>query len=321
MKFLKTLFKILGVLIVLSVVGFTAFWFSRPTDVSFEEHKAKIPNSEYSKFIEVDGIKLHYQEKGEGTPLVLIHGYGSSTYTWRDVFVPLSENFRVIAVDLKGFGFSEKPDGDYTRNAQAVLVQKFLDKLKIEKAHFAGSSMGGEVSLNVALQSSERVESLILVDSSGVKSVKGSGSTPSRFEVPFVGRAFVALALLSDNLVRTSLERSYFDDSKVTKELVETYHLPLQTNNGQRAAVYTQQQWDLYPIEDDLSKVKVPTLIIWGEEDFVTPLEGGKKMNASMEDSKLVVFENCGHLPAEEMPKRTVEEILKFTEKNESEDN
>jgi pimeloyl-ACP methyl ester carboxylesterase len=113
------------------------------------------------------------------------------------------------------------------------------------------------------------------------------------------------------------LERSFYDDSKVTKEVVKTYYQPLQTNNGQRAAVYAQQQWDLYPIEDELSKIKVPTLIIWGAEDVVTPLAGGKKLNASMENSKLVIFKNCGHLPAEEMPQKTVEEILKFTEKTE----
>lgn len=315
MKLITKFLKILFVFILVVGIGFTIFWFSRPTDVLFEEHKARIPNSEYSKFIEVEGIKLHYQEKGEGTPLVLIHGYGSSSYTWRDVFEPLVENFRVIAVDLKGFGFSEKPDGDYTRRGQAVLVQKFLDKLKIEKAWFAGSSMGGEVSLNVALQNAERVAGLILVDSAGVESVKGSSKTPSRFKIPFVGRAFIALGLMNNSLVRESLERSYFDDSKVTENLVDAYYLPLSTNYGQRAALRAQQQWDFHPIEDDLSKVKVPTMLIWGKEDLVTPLEGGKKMNASIEDSKLVVFENCGHLPQEEMPEKTVREILKFTGK------
>ncbi len=319
MKFLKKVLKIFVVLIVILAIGFTIFWFSRPTDVSFAEHKAEIPNVEYSKFVEVDGIKLHYQEKGSGTPLVLIHGYGSSTYTWRNVFVPLSEHFRVISVDLKGFGFSEKPVGDYTKRGQAVLVRKFLDKLEIEKTWFAGSSMGGEVSLNVALQNPNRVEGLILIDSAGVKSVKGSSSTPSIYEIPFIGRAFVALGLISDNLVRASLERSYFDDSKVTDKTLKMYHLPLQTNNGQRAIVLTQQQWDLYPIEDDLSKIKVPALLIWGKEDYVTPLEAGRKMNTLIENSKLVIFENCGHLTAEEMPQKTVEEILKFTGKDLSE--
>lgn len=314
MNFLKKLFQILIVLIVVCVIGFTAFWFSRPADVSFEEHKAKIPHSEYSKFAEVNGIKLHYQEKGEGTPLVLIHGYTSLSYTWKDVFEPLAEHFRVIAVDLKGFGFSEKPDGNYRRSEQAVLVRGFLKNLKIEKAWFAGNSMGGEVSLNVALQEPNLVEGLILIDSSGVKiAKKGTESPSSRFDIPFVGRALASIILLSDEIVRDGLERSYFDDNQITEEAVEMYHLPLKTNNGQRAAFLARDQWDTESVESELGKINVPTLIIWGAEDEVTPLEGGKKLNSLIKDSKLVVFEKVGHLPQEEAPKKVFEEILKFT--------
>lgn len=318
MNFLKKLFQILIVLIVVFVIGFTAFWFSRSADVSFEEHKAKIPHSEYSKFVEVDGIKLHYQEKGEGTPLVLIHGYTSLSYTWKDVFEPLSKHFRVIAVDLKGFGFSEKPDGNYRRSEQAVLVRNFLKTLKIEKAWFAGNSMGGEVSINVALQEPNLVEGLILISSSGVTiEKKGTESPSSRFDIPFVGRALASIALLSDGIVRQGLERSYFDDNKITDEAVVIYHLPLKTNNGQRAAFLAKRQWDSESVEANLGKINVPTLIIWGDKDEVTPLEGGKKINSLIKDSEIVVFENVGHLPQEETPKKVAEEILKFTNKTE----
>src|SRR6185295_13042565 len=118
--------------------------------LSFDEFRASVPHSDYSRFAEIDGVRLHYQEKGTGTPLVLMHGLSSSTYTWKDVFEPLSKSFRVIAVDLKGHGFSAKPDGDYTRRAQGVLVTHLLDHLKIDRAWFAGNSMGGEIALNIA---------------------------------------------------------------------------------------------------------------------------------------------------------------------------
>ena len=110
---MKKLLKILLVLVVIATITFTAFWFTRPADVSFEEVRASVPNSQYSRFAEIDGVRVHYQEKGTGTPLILIHGFTSSVFSWKDVFEPLSKNFRVIAVDLKGFGFSSKPDGDY----------------------------------------------------------------------------------------------------------------------------------------------------------------------------------------------------------------
>src|SRR6185503_13336951 len=102
--------KLLLGLIVIAAIAFSLFWFTRPADVSFEEVRASVPFSEFSRFADIDGVRLHYQEKGEGTPLILLHGFTSSIYSWRDVFEPLSRNFRVIAVDLKGYGFSGKPD-------------------------------------------------------------------------------------------------------------------------------------------------------------------------------------------------------------------
>jgi pimeloyl-ACP methyl ester carboxylesterase len=312
MKFIKRFFQILLVVIVVAVIGFTVFWFSRPADVSFDDHKEEIPFAKYSKFAEINGVKLHYQEKGEGTPLVLIHGYTSLHYTWNDVFEPLSKKFRVIAVDLKGFGFSDKPDGDYTRREQAKLVRGLLDHLKIEKTWLAGSSMGGEVSLNVALQSPERVAGLILIDSAGVKFESRSRSSSEAFKIPFLGRAFAALALLSEDTIRDGLRRSYFDRSKITDKTVRMYHLPLTGNNGQRAAALASQQWDFYSIEGGLGKINVPALIIWGAEDEVIPLGTGRKMNSLIKNSELKVYENTGHLPQEEVPQRVVEDILDF---------
>jgi len=172
---LKKFLRLLFVLIVIAAAALTVLWFARPADVSFEAVRASVPHAEVSRFADIDGVRLHYQEKGVRTPLVLLHGFTSSTYSWKDVFEPLSKSFRVIAVDLKGFGFSGKPDGDYTRRAQAVLVARLLDHLKIEKAWLGGNSMGGEVALNFALQNPQRVSGLILIDSAGVE-VKGSGS-------------------------------------------------------------------------------------------------------------------------------------------------
>ena len=308
----KNFLKLLLVLIVIAAIVITVFWFARPTDLSFDELRASIPNSEYSHFAEIDGVRIHYQEKGAGIPLVLIHGFTSSTYSWKDVFAPLSKNFRVIAVDLKGFGFSGKPDGDYSRPAQAVLVSHLLDYLKIEKAWLCGNSMGGEVSLNVALHNPTHVAGLILIDSAGVK-VNGGGSlAPAYVSIPLVGRVLTAIALTSDKLVREGLEKSYYDNSKITADRVATYYRPLKTRGGQLGALRARTQADLFPIEQDLGKINAPALIIWGAEDALIPLEAGRKINSLVKGSKLVIIEKCGHVPQEEMPERTVDEIEKF---------
>jgi pimeloyl-ACP methyl ester carboxylesterase len=241
-----------------------------------------------------------------------LHGFTSSTYSWKDVFEPLAKNFRVIAVDLKGFGFSAKPDGDYSRRAQAILVTHLLDYLKVEKAWVCGNSMGGEVSLNLALLNPERVAGLILIDSSGVH-VAGAGSlAPSYLLIPIAGRVLMALALTSDKLVRAGLLKSFYDDSKVTNERVAYYHRPLQTRGGQLAALRGRTQAAVSPVEQDLGKINVPTLIIWGAEDELIPLAAGHKLNSLIKGSRLVTFEKCGHVPQEEMPERTANEITAF---------
>jgi len=137
-QILKKLFKFLLGLIVVTAITFAVFWFSRPADVSFDENRTAIPHAEDSHFADIDGVRLHYQEKGTGTPLILIHGYTSSTYSWKDVFEPLSQNFRVIAVDLKGFGFSAKPDGDYTRRAHRAFARLFENRKGLDLRQFDG---------------------------------------------------------------------------------------------------------------------------------------------------------------------------------------
>ena len=306
---MKKFLKVLLALFVIAAIALTIFWFARPADISFDEVRASVPNAEYSHFADIDGVRIHYQEKGTGTPLLLLHGFTSSTYSWKDVFEPLSKTFRVIAVDFKGFGFSDKPDGDYSRSAQAALIAHLLDYLKIDRAWLCGNSMGGEIALNVALINPQRIAGLILIDSGGVK-VPGSGSlAPGYLLIPVVGRVLTALSLTSDKLVRQGLEKSFYDRSKVTEERVATYYRPLQTRGGQLAALRARTQADRLPIEQNLSRINVPTLIIWGAQDALIPLEAGRKMSSLIKNSKLVVFENCGHLPEEEMPARVVNEV------------
>ncbi|HEY3038213.1 MAG TPA: alpha/beta hydrolase [Pyrinomonadaceae bacterium] len=309
---MKRLPKLLLLIVVVGAVALTVFWFVRPADVSFDNVRASVPNSDYSHFADVEGVRLHYQDKGVGMPLVLLHGYTSSTYSWKDVFEPLSQKFRVIAIDLKGFGFSGKPDGDYTRRAQAMLVARLLDYLKIERAWVCGNSMGGEIALNFTLQNPQRVAGLILIDSAGVE-VNGAKSLAPRYLlIPGVGRLLTALALTSDKLVREGLEKSFYDRTKVSNERVANYYRPLQTRGGQLAAMRARTQADLFPIEQDLNRITVPTLIIWGAQDQLIPLAAGSKMSSLIKDSTLVTFDNCGHLPQEEMPARVVDEITRF---------
>jgi pimeloyl-ACP methyl ester carboxylesterase len=172
--------------------------------------------------------------------------------------------------------------------------------------------MGGEVAINLALLSPQRVLGLILIDSSGVE-VPGDGSlAPGYLLTPVVGRLLTALALRSDKLVREGLEKSFYDRTKVTGDRVAYYYRPLQTRGGQLAALRARTQGDQFPVEQDLGRINLPTLIIWGAQDAILPLEGGRKMSSLIKGSQLLVFQSCGHLPQEEMPVRVVAEITSF---------
>jgi len=184
--------------------------------------------------------------------------------------------------------------------------------LKIEQTLLCGSSMGGEVALNAALQYPQRIRSLILVDSSGL-STGGISAAPGFAFWPVIGPALSAVALTSDSIVRQGLQTSFHDPSKVTAERVTAYYRPLRTRYGQRAAYLTRRQAGVSRVEKEISDIQQPTLIIWGAQDLQIPLEAGQRLHKMIKGSELVVFDHCGHLPQEEMPERFVREVIRFT--------
>src|SRR5262249_22292139 len=127
----------------------------RPPDADWHKCRSVVFHSEHSRFIDVDGIRVHYQEAGDehDPALILIHGFASSTLVWSKVFLPLAEKgFRVIALDMLGYGYSAKPrNGEYTIGGQAKLLVRLLDHLGISRALFVGSSYGGAVAATCAL--------------------------------------------------------------------------------------------------------------------------------------------------------------------------
>lgn len=305
--------RVLLVLLLLAAIACAVFWYARPADLDFEEFRAVVPHAAASRFAYVEGVgRVHYQEKGTGRSLVLIHGNNSSAYSWTDVFDGLAKEFRVIALDLKGFGFTAKPAGDYSVETQAALVVRLLDGLGIERAALCGSSMGGAVALAAAINYPQRVDSLILVGSSAFNEGRGGSLAPAYVRWPYIGGIVTALALTSDSLVREGLRKSFYDASKVTDERVAAYYRPLRTRNGQRAARLVRDQRDYTRIERGLDNIRQPTLLIWGAEDRLNLLEDGQRLHSRITGSQLVVYDHCGHLPQEEMPERFTREVSNF---------
>jgi pimeloyl-ACP methyl ester carboxylesterase len=285
----------------------TLRWLAWRTVRRFEyltQESAGAPGS----FIDVDGVRLHYIEAGQGRPILLLHGWNGSTFNFRYTIAALSERFRVVALDLKGYGFSARPDhGDYSGAAQADLVAHLMDALGIGRATVAGHSMGGGVAQRLAVRHPERVERLILVDS----------VTPRELRRARFPRAFVpllpvfAMFGLRRGLIDRVLRFNVHDPSYLTPDVKEGLTRPLHMKGHLKA-----QQLQILARRNetpvDAGAIRQAALILWGEHDRVIPLKRGRELARLIPNARLVVVPSAGHLPLEEQGAFCNREILAF---------
>ena len=300
-------------------VGALIAWkmLSRAREVSWEDFADDIHHPENSHFVEVDGVTVHYQEFGDAAnpTLILIHGYTASTYVWQTVAPMLAdENFHVVAVDLLGFGFSEKPAWfEYSIVSQARMIERFMDRIGIGRAILVGSSYGGAVASTVALDYRERVEKLVLVDA--VCNDEAKQNVLLRLvSMRGVGEILSPFLIDSRRFLRLRMRRTIapVNHHLITKERIEAVHRPLRAKNAHHSVLASARNWNANRIEDDAYLINQPTLIIWGEDDNVIPVRNGEKLYDSILNSRLVVLKDCGHIPQEEKPERFVELVSAF---------
>jgi pimeloyl-ACP methyl ester carboxylesterase len=300
----------------LAGVALAAKLLSRPSDVVWEEHAEHLHHAERSRFALVDGVRVHYQEAGasDAPPLILIHGYIASNYVWSDVLLPIAEaGFRVIAPDLVGFGFSEKPKAnEYTIDAQARMIVGLMGELGIERATLIGSSYGGAIAATCALDYASRVEKLVLVGA--VTNDDAKKQLLLRLATsPVMGDVISPLMLGSRRLMKWRLSRTYAPENTHLFDVkLEAKHRPLRAANTQRAALQTLRRWSADRIEREAERIKQPALLIWGENDHDIPLANGQRLFEKMPDARLIVFRRCGHLPQEEYPDEFIKLVVEF---------
>ena len=289
---------------------------TRPRDVSWPDSIDLIYHAEHSWFTTIGGLRIHYQEAGDenAPPVILIHGFISSNLVWSDAFLPLAaKGFRVIAPDLPGYGYSDKPpDGRYTIVAQAHAVLRLMDRLGIEKATIVGASYGGAVAATIALDNPERVERLVLVGT--VSSDEPKKKLLLRISrLPIIGDIVTPLFLGSRWVLRKRTEHVYrrighpLDEHK----LAARHHL-LATSNVHRAMIRTARRWSANRISREASLIRSPTMLVWGDTDTHIPISEAYQLRDAIPNSKLIIFRNCGHLPPTEYPEKFVEVVTDF---------
>jgi len=307
-----------GISGVLAAAAVAAKLLLRPKDVEWEQNRDAVFHADYSRFMEVDGVRLHYQEAGDpnAPPMILVHGFAASNLVWSKVFLEFAAaGYRVIAPDLPGYGYSGKPRHlDYTIASQSEMVVGFLKRLAIDRAVLLGSSYGAAVAATIALDHPTLVEKLIMVGA--VNNNKPTRYLLMRlFGSPIIGDILSPLLVGSRWLLRLRMKRVYDRHSWVLDERrVDARHLPLRTRGAHRAIIRTVRRWDAERVSREAHLLTQPTLLLWGDSDREVPLADGKRLHEAIPGSRLLVFRECGHLPHEEYPAQFVEVVLDFVQ-------
>lgn len=257
---------------------------------------------EGGRLVDVGGRRVYIEERGKGEPVVLVHGFGASSYSWRKVAPRLAERYRVIALDLSGFGFTDRPEGReaYTRAGQVELIRGVMDALGIERAHLVGHSYGGALSVAFAVAHPDRLIDLALVDSAAPEYTELRRTKIAAF-APLT-RLFVRWVALDPDNVERALESSVANEQVITPEVVAAYYRRLAIEGAGRA------YWGLTapspdpPAAIDYGELEGPVLLVWGAEDRLITVADARRSAARISRSALVVIEGSGHLPMEERP-------------------
>jgi len=261
----------------------------------------------------VGGETLRFVRLGSGPPLALVHGLGSSIYTWSAVLRPLAETHEVVALDLPGFGGSGRPpDLSFYRLRRAV--EGLLESLGLDRVTLVGNSLGGAVALSIAASRTDLVSRLVLIDSAGFGGpeaipplVRWAASGPGAFLERF--GAFRRL------YVWAALTQVFDDSDRVTPERIDEYLAPLQRPGTVQSlrSLLAQSPEDWRRLQDAIGRVSVPTLILWGAEDAWLPPAHAARFERAIPGSRAIVLAGCGHLPQEECPAEVLELLRSFS--------
>ena len=259
----------------------------------------------HAQYRVVDGTRLRMIDTGHGAPVVFIHGFGASLYTWRKTLAPvLDAGYRVIAFDNRGFGFSDKPapqeggTAHYTNGAYARLVVALLDSLDLPAAVLVGHSMGGAIAAEVAVRYPDRVRGLVLIDAAGF----GVRFPPVLKVGRWPGAGRVAATLRGRWMTEQVLRSTYADPSKVTDEDVDQYYGPVAEPGYDRALRGVLRQFRFDTLVGRLGALAAPTLVVWGAEDSWIPVRVGSRLATELPRGAFVIVPRTGHAAADESP-------------------
>jgi pimeloyl-ACP methyl ester carboxylesterase len=258
-----------------------------------------------SQFADVQGLRLHYKSAGTGdTPLILLHGFGASVFSWHKVLAPLGERRLTVAFDRPAFGLTERPmqwsgENPYSPEFQAKLTVGLMDELGIQQAILVGNSAGGAIAALTALRYPQRVKALILVDPA-IYTGGSPGFVRLLAKTPQMQRLGPLVARNIQNWGQDFAASAWHDPSKITDEIWAGYTRPLQAENWDRALWNLTAASQNLKLGEQLERFQLPILVITGDDDRIVPTADSVRLASELPNAELIVIPNCGHVPHEE---------------------
>ncbi|QJE74247.1 alpha/beta fold hydrolase [Aerophototrophica crusticola] len=292
--------------LVLALAGAGVAWLYTP-DIPRGELEAKYLRGPQD-YVEVDGLRAHVRDDGQGPAIILVHGFASHLMTWDAWAKDLSRDHRVVRFDLPGHGLTGPDPQGYAMDRLPRFVVAVMDRLGIDKATVVGNSLGGYTAWRVAAEHPDRVEKLVLIAAGGfLREGYAYGDAP---DLPFY--AAVMTWATPPSLVRLTTARLYADPARLTDAAAETYSDMMRAPGVRRALL---DRLDSFSVADPLPalrSIRAPTLLMWGAKDPMVPLADAEKFRQAIPDATLVTYQDAGHMPMEEIPERTLKDLRAF---------
>ena len=303
----KTVLIILSILAVWVIANIILYEPDIPVDLL----KAKYTNAS-SKFMDIDGMQVHYRVEGEGEPLVLIHGTGAMLQTWDAWVNLLSPHYKIIRMDIPAFGLTgPRADGVYNDSMYVNFIDQFVKKLGVDSFNLAGNSLGGLIAWKYAAAYPQKVKKLILVDPAGFHEVNDKGgSFIFKLARNWPNLTDLVSKIGTHYFIEHTLKEVYCDDSKITQQ-EKTMYAELNRREGNRHSFVERAKYVHQSSEDELKPITSPTLIMWGKEDVLIDVAEAEHFK-KIANSSLVVYDKVGHCPQEETSERSAADVMRF---------
>ena len=273
-------------------------------------HQGPMPGEpKNATFANVEGVRVRYADTGgDKPPVVLIHGFASSLDAWATVVPELAKTHRVLALDLKGFGWTDRPEGDYSPDAEAQLVLALMSQRNIQSADLVAHSWGASVALAAAMRAPDRVKRLALYDAWVYE-----GQLPATFHWSRTdGVGEMLFGLYYKQRAGEKMALAFYDQKYVTEDLVDAVEDALDRPGTVAAALAAVRGQRFAGVEANYRKIQQKTLLLWGREDAVATLDFGERLVRDLPNAHLVVYPRCGHFPMIEARAESNRDLLAF---------